>query len=135
MSKRIMKFREESGALSFEEWERLNCDELTIAAAESGQDRELDFDREKYVDGCYEQYLKAFVTVAPELNTAWLHKNGYLYTVLIITNAKSERPDEYPVTVVYKRLIDNTIWSRPLSRWHGSFTPVLDAAVRLRCDW
>jgi len=28
------------------------------------------------------------------------------------------------MTVVYKRLHDNTAWARPVERWHGSFTRI-----------
>lgn len=51
----------------------------------------------------------------------WKHKNGCVYEVIMLANMTSERWDEYPPTVVYRRLIDQTVWSRPLSRWHGSF--------------
>jgi len=54
----------------------------------------------------------------------WRHKNGNHYQIILLTNMKSERPDEYPPTVVYRRMTDGAIWSRPISRWHGSFTRV-----------
>lgn len=57
----------------------------------------------------------------PPLNSTWLHKGGNIYQVLLITNTDSTRQDEYPTTICYKRLIDGTIWSRPLMKWHGSF--------------
>ena len=58
---------------------------------------------------------------APVLNSRWIHKNGTQYTVICVTNLKATRQDEYPVTVVYYDDDDN-LWSRPLSRWHGSMT-------------
>lgn len=58
----------------------------------------------------------------PEENSQWRHKGGGHYQVIIVTNKNSDRLEEYPITVVYRRLIDNTVWSRPLSRWHGSMT-------------
>ena len=57
----------------------------------------------------------------PEENSNWKHKGGNIYRVLIVANKASERLDEYPITVVYQRLVDKTVWSRPLTRWHGSF--------------
>lgn len=60
---------------------------------------------------------------APERWSVWRHKNGDEYVVLMVTN-ESDRQDEYPATVVYWRPRDATRWSRPLSRWHGSFTLV-----------
>ena len=58
----------------------------------------------------------------------WRHTNGNLYHVLCIANEHTERPDQYPVTVVYQG--DNgRIWSRPLSDWHRSMTP----NAELRC--
>jgi hypothetical protein len=56
----------------------------------------------------------------PGEGSIWKHKNGGVYQVVMIANATTEKPDEYPITVVYKRISDRTIWSRPLSRWHGS---------------
>jgi len=58
----------------------------------------------------------------PGKDTIWKHKNGDKYHVLIVSNLDSERLDEYPPTVTYQRLRDGTIWSRPLSKWHDSFT-------------
>jgi hypothetical protein len=58
-------------------------------------------------------------------NTYWLHKNGNLYSVLMITNQDSTR-EEYPVTVVYIGL-NGKVWSRPLSDWHRSFTKLPDS--------
>lgn len=58
---------------------------------------------------------------APAVGSAWLHKSGNFYTVVMIANGASERSDEYPVTVVY-RDYQGRIWSRPLSRWHESMT-------------
>ena len=62
----------------------------------------------------------------PEIGSLWRHKNGQSYFVIIIANknASDDKKDEYPVTVVYKRDSDGTAWSRPLSRWHESFTEI-----------
>lgn len=62
-------------------------------------------------------------TDAPKATTRWQHHNGNFYNVLLVSNGDSERLDEYPETVVYQG--DNgKVWSRPLSRWHGSMTEV-----------
>lgn len=29
-----------------------------------------------------------------------------------------------PATMVYRRVSDGTIWSRPLSEWHAKFSPI-----------
>lgn len=52
----------------------------------------------------------------------WTHMNGNKYRVLCIANEYAERPDRYPVTVVYQG-VDFKIWSRPLADWHRSMTP------------
>ena len=66
-------------------------------------------------------------TDAPASTTRWQHTKGAFYTVLLVSNGDSDRPDEYPETVVYQD--DNgKVWSRPLSRWHGSMTEVPKAA-------
>lgn len=55
-------------------------------------------------------------------NSEWIHTNGNKYIVLCIANEHTERPNQYPVTVVYQG--ENLkIWSRPLTEWHRSMTP------------
>lgn len=54
--------------------------------------------------------------------SVWVHTNGNVYEVLMITNKGSENPTRYPVTVVYKNRLVGTIWSRPLDEWARSFT-------------
>jgi hypothetical protein len=46
-----------SQKMSFEEWLNANDEEVTIYAAETGADRELDYDREKLEERLYEEYL------------------------------------------------------------------------------
>lgn len=41
----------------YEIWYEENYDELTIAAAERGCDRELDFDWDRFIEREYEAYL------------------------------------------------------------------------------
>jgi hypothetical protein len=61
-------------------------------------------------------------SIAPEPGTRWQHHSGAFYNVLIIANAKSDRP-KFPPTVVYEN--DNgEVYSRPVSEWEGSFTQV-----------
>lgn len=62
----------------------------------------------------------------PAENSVWRHKNGNEYLVLLVTNldAFADRRDEFPPTIAYRRLKDGTCWSRPLDKWHGSFTEI-----------
>lgn len=50
-----------------------------------------------------------------EIGSTWLHKNGNIYEVLLITNkyADDNKKDEYPLTVVYQGP-DGKIWSKPV---------------------
>lgn len=43
--------------LSFEDWYELNEEEMHIHFAETGADREMDYDSELAFDQAYEQYL------------------------------------------------------------------------------
>lgn len=43
--------------LEFDEWYQNNCDDMAIFAAESGIDRELDFDWDRFMERQYEKYL------------------------------------------------------------------------------
>jgi len=42
----------------FEEWYEENEELLDIYAAESGADRELDFDSERFAEDMYDQYVR-----------------------------------------------------------------------------
>lgn len=60
----------------------------------------------------------------PELNTTWMHRtHKTYYEVYDITNVHSTK-DKYPVMVSYRRLSDQTTWSRPLSLWYQDYTQV-----------
>lgn len=66
-------------------------------------------------------------TEVPVLNSRWVHKNGNQYTVICVTNLKTTRHEEYPITVVYRG--DNgNLWSRLLSRWYGSMTEIKETS-------
>ena len=51
------------------------------------------------------------------------HRNGNIYTVLLLTNTDStpERLKDHPIDVVYMGQ-NGKIWSRPLNDWNRSFT-------------
>ena len=42
--------------IEFEEWREKNEEELSIMFAETGMDRELDFDLENELERCYQKY-------------------------------------------------------------------------------
>ena len=46
---------------NFEEWLGLNEDECNIYFAETGMDRELDFDLENELERCYEKYEEELI--------------------------------------------------------------------------
>jgi hypothetical protein len=53
--------------------------------------------------------------------------SGEIYEIITVSNldAPIEKRKKFPITVVYKRLSDNTIWSRPYSSWIDKFELVL----------
>ena len=63
----------------------------------------------------------------PEIGSRWRHRNGNLYEVESITNISTERPEKYPVTVVY-RGENGKLWSRAAADWGRSMTLETDAA-------
>jgi hypothetical protein len=68
----------------------------------------------------------------PEIGSFWKNKkSGEVYRVYDYTNETANRLDEYPVRISYKRLSDQTKWSRSLSDWHRSFEFVRKARVEL----
>jgi len=60
----------------------------------------------------------------PTVGSTWDHVNGNVYEVLLLANLNTERPRQYPVTVVYRNTANGTVWSRPLSDWHRSMRPL-----------
>ncbi len=63
----------------------------------------------------------------PAPGSVWRHTNGNRYTVMCIANEFTERPEQYPQTVVYQGE-NGRIWSRPVSEWARSMTPVESGA-------
>lgn len=49
----------------------------------------------------------------------WMHKNGNIYTVLMLTNTESDDHFRYPPMVVYRGANGNT-WTRKASDWDRS---------------
>jgi len=59
--------------------------------------------------------------IDPKPNDIWMHSNGILYRVIMLTNMQSKK-EKYPPTVVYETISNGNVWSRPLSDWHRSMT-------------
>lgn len=55
------------------------------------------------------------------IGSVWRHNNGNSYRVLFISNITSTK-EEYPPTVNYINTYNQTVWSRPVSKWHKSMT-------------
>lgn len=53
------------------------------------------------------------------------HKNGCIYKIIMLTNELTEKPLEYPITVVYQNVHNNTLWSRPLKDMDRSFVKIV----------
>jgi len=51
------EYQKNKTKLSFEQWYELNVEKIIIELAESGADREMDFDSEKEFDKRYEKYI------------------------------------------------------------------------------
>lgn len=66
------------------------------------------------------------MSMFPRPTSVWQHTNGNRYTVLCIANEFSERPEQYPPTVVYQGENGRT-WSRAASDWSRSMTLVEEA--------
>lgn len=62
----------------------------------------------------------------PPPGSTWSHTNGNQYTVLCIANEFTERPEQYPQTVVYQGA-NGKVWSRPVSEWARSMAQVAEA--------
>lgn len=67
---------------------------------------------------------------APESGSKWEHHSGRVYRVIGVANASTQRPDEYPVTIIYENVDNSAVWCRPASEWARSFKPYRTAAQR-----
>lgn len=59
----------------------------------------------------------------PVIGSSWRHRNGNIYEVTGYTNLHSENTDRYPIMIIY-RGNNGLVWSRQLSDWYRSFSPV-----------
>lgn len=62
----------------------------------------------------------------PEIGSTWRHpETGHLYGVILIANENRdpERKSDYPITIVYKRIADETFWAVSEDQWPGSKIP------------
>ena len=63
----------------------------------------------------------------PKPGTRWQHRNGNLYTVLLLAN-RPKAPAGFPRTVVfYGEGVE--FWSMPESDWHLYFTPHVETRI------
>ena len=60
----------------------------------------------------------------PADGSRWTHHNGNVYQVERLTNDNTKDASKYPTTVVYFNAVTGAWYSRPLSRWYASMTPV-----------
>ena len=60
--------------------------------------------------------------VIPRLQERYLHQNGNEYTVVMLANLDSTRP-EYPITVVYQGA-NGKIWAKDLDNFNKKMTRV-----------
>ena len=66
--------------------------------------------------------IKPVVMCDVILGSLWAYRNGNKYKVIALANTRTERPKEYPVTVVYENINNGAVWCRKLSDWHRSMT-------------
>lgn len=62
----------------------------------------------------------------PTIGSHWQHRNGNVYVVVALANTRTERPDEYPVMVVYENIANQAVWCRRADDWHRSMTEIED---------
>ena len=66
--------------------------------------------------------------IKPELFSSWRHKKtGNIYEVYDITNEQSQKTSKI-ITISYKRLNDQSKWSRFITDWYDDFEPYLERA-------
>lgn len=65
----------------------------------------------------------------PKVGSAWEHRNGNIYRVVMYTNRATDRQDEYPTTIVYRNVNNNENYSRRLVDWERSMTWLSDVVL------
>lgn len=58
----------------------------------------------------------------PQEGEYWKHHSGRTYEVIAIANDVVDPRPEYPVTVVYKGVVNGNIWAGRLDDWHRRMT-------------
>lgn len=57
----------------------------------------------------------------PKLHDVWKHlESGITYMVVMLSNTESNKPETFPVTVVYSTN-EGSVWSRPLDQFMEKF--------------
>lgn len=56
--------------------------------------------------------------------TCWRHRNGNAYQIIAVSNQPNE--ERYPLTVVYRGIDNDRIWSRRADDWERSMTHAPD---------
>lgn len=60
----------------------------------------------------------------PKLYSLWKHnESGEVYQVYDFTNLQSTR-SKYPIRISYRRMSDQSTWSRPLTAWYQDYNAV-----------
>lgn len=57
----------------------------------------------------------------PLVGSVWVHNNSEIYRVTGYANQSTTKPEQYPVTIIYQNVDNNTVWCRPASEWARSF--------------
>lgn len=72
-----------------------------------------------------QEYTKTYtspdaVKALDMVGKVYMHNNGLMYVVTGVSNL--DYTPAYPITIIYRGLNDNTVWSMPLSDWDRSLT-------------
>ncbi len=76
----------------------------------------------KYMDKPRCEHCPISADNPPIPGDVYEHNNGNRYKIVMLTNLRTERPKQYPVTAVYQNVTNGTVWSRPVNDWARSFT-------------
>ena len=53
----------------------------------------------------------------PGDKTLWTHHSGRVYRVITVSNVHSDDQERYPITVIYRGVLDKKVWSKSLARF------------------
>lgn len=116
-------------------WDKLDDDMMVLLRSDAGEASAEYIKRKADVFniGAHSHFARLHPQVNLEQGGTqiWEHKNGNLYTPMVVANTRHTSV-KFPVTVVYQNVHTLDVYSRTYDTWHTSFRRVGDMRMPSR---